>query len=300
MIKKEQEVSILLKTKIPGKTDKKFLNGFTLIELLVVIAIIALLMAILIPALNRAREQGKRAVCLNNLRELMLAWILYADDNGDKIVNGEAFNAMDGEAPVPQSGKHTGERWWTGDDVAANWNSGEHLDEDTQIKAIKAGALFPYCTTYKLYRCPTGVRGEIRTYSIVDSMNGLARTGTIDSNNKGVKVGRTVLWVKKRTEISVPGPAYRIVFVDEGRITPDSYAVYYIGDTWWDPPHCRHGDGTNVSYADGRVDYWKWKGRKSVETGHLANPTQLMKPVSEDDFEDLYRMQKAVWGRLNE
>ena len=57
-------------------------RGFTLIELLVVIAIIGVLM----PALNRAREQGKRGVCLNNLKQLTLGWILYADDNDDRIV----------------------------------------------------------------------------------------------------------------------------------------------------------------------------------------------------------------------
>ena len=65
-------------------------RGFTLIELLVVIAIIAVLMAILMPSLNRAREQGKRAGCLNNLKQLGLAWIAYAGDNDDKIMNGEA------------------------------------------------------------------------------------------------------------------------------------------------------------------------------------------------------------------
>ncbi|MHC4511810.1 MAG: type II secretion system protein [Planctomycetota bacterium] len=61
-------------------------KAFTLIELLVVIAVIAVLMAILMPALNRAREQGKRIVCLNNLGQLMKGWILYADDNNDKVV----------------------------------------------------------------------------------------------------------------------------------------------------------------------------------------------------------------------
>ena len=62
-------------------------RGFTLIELLVVVAIIAILMAILIPTLNRAREQGKRVACLSNLKQFGLAWIMYADDNDGKTVN---------------------------------------------------------------------------------------------------------------------------------------------------------------------------------------------------------------------
>jgi prepilin-type processing-associated H-X9-DG protein len=172
--------------------------------------------------------------------------------------------------------------------------------------AIKAGALFPYCRDEKLYRCPTGIRGEMRTYTITDAMNGLPRSGTfIASSNTGVRSGQTVLWVKKRTEIRVPGPAYRIVFLDEGRITPDSYATHYQNETWWDPPFVRHGDGTNVSFADGHADYWKFKGMKTLETGKLAavpgrTATDLhqMVPVSEDDFQDLYKMQEAVWGKL--
>ncbi|HEX40678.1 MAG TPA: type II secretion system protein [Phycisphaerales bacterium] len=71
-------------------------DAFTLIELLVVIAIIAVLMAVLMPALNRAREQGKRAACMGNLKQLTLAWIMYAMDNDDKLVNGdtEEYTAM--------------------------------------------------------------------------------------------------------------------------------------------------------------------------------------------------------------
>lgn len=117
-------------------------RGFTLIELLVVIAIIAILMAILMPALKRAKEQGKRAVCLNHTKTLAFCWIMYADDYDDRIVNGEAYNGGDGQAPVPGAGIHAGERWWTGDDCAANYLTGEKLPEATQIQAIRAGALF--------------------------------------------------------------------------------------------------------------------------------------------------------------
>lgn len=274
-------------------------KAFTLIELLVVIAIIAILMAILMPALNRVKEQGKRAVCLGNLKQLALTWIMYADDNDGKIVNGEASGSGNGTATTPTSGLHRGELWWVGGDCASGYMTGDKLPQEMQLRAIRAGALYSYCKEVKLYRCPTGVRGENRTYSITDAMNGLTSgRGSVTSGNVGARNGRTVLWIKRREEISVPGPAYRIVFLDEGRITPDSYATHYDVETWWDPPFVRHGDGTNVSFADGHADYWKYVGKKTIENGKLANPQHQLVPETQDEFEDLYRMQKAVWGAL--
>jgi prepilin-type N-terminal cleavage/methylation domain-containing protein/prepilin-type processing-associated H-X9-DG protein len=282
-------------------------KAFTLIELLVVIAIIAVLMAILMPALNRVKEQGKRAACLGNTKQLALCWIMYADDNDGKIVNGEAYGGQDGTAPIPTGPTHGGEQWWTGDDVGDFW-AGINLPQEVQKRAIRAGALFTYTKDEDMYRCPTGMRGEMRTYTITDAMNGLRRTGTYRSagaREVGERNGRTVLWIKRREEISVPGPAQRIVFLDEGRITPDSYATNYTVEAWWDPPFVRHGDGTNVSFADGHADYWKYKGSKTLEIGKLAavpgldaHPLHNMVPNSEEDFKDLYRMQKAVWGAL--
>ena len=72
--------------------------GFTPIELPVVIAIIAILMAILIPTLHRAREQGQRATCLSNLKQLTAAWMMYANENDDKIVHG--CTGKPGHAPA--------------------------------------------------------------------------------------------------------------------------------------------------------------------------------------------------------
>ncbi|MDT8301201.1 MAG: prepilin-type N-terminal cleavage/methylation domain-containing protein [Sedimentisphaerales bacterium] len=285
-------------------------KAFTLIELLVVIAIIAVLMAVLMPALNRAREQGRRAVCLSNLKQLTLAWTMYADENDDRIVNGEAAGGGNGLAPVPtgSTNRHRGEKYWVGDDCGDFW-LGEHLPREIQYSAIQNGALYPYTKKETLYRCPTGMRGEMRTYTIGDSMNGIPRDGTFRTvNNKppvGVRVGRTVLWIKKRTDIISPGPAQRLVFLDEGRITPDSYATHYVNQRWWDPPFVRHGDGTNVSFADGHSAYWKYKGQKTLETGKLAavpyydaNTLHQMVPESPEDIEDLHQMQKAIWGRL--
>jgi len=274
-------------------------KGFTLIELLVVIAIIAVLMAILMPSLKRAREQGKRAVCLNNLKQLGLAWIVYADDNDDKIVNGEAeYNqSAPGTCSTPTGGRHAREKWWVGTDCHSGFMSGEQLDEEIQLSAIRAGALFRYVPSEKLYQCPTGIRGEMRTYTITDAMNGLPRDGTF-SGNAGTRVGRTMLWVKRRTDISVPGPSYRLVFLDEGRVTPDSYATHYRNARWWDPPHVRHGDGTNVSFADGHSAYWKWESKETINVGKMADPQHQFTPTTDAGRADLEKMQIAIWGRL--
>jgi prepilin-type N-terminal cleavage/methylation domain-containing protein/prepilin-type processing-associated H-X9-DG protein len=277
----------------------RFGPAFTLIELLVVIAIIAILMAVLMPALNRAREQGRRAVCLNHLKTLTMSWIMYADQNEDKIVNGEAAWAPTAapSAAAPTSGPHAREPYWVGNDCASNYASGEHRPIEIQMECIRVGALYPYCQAEKLYRCPTGVRGEMRTYSTGYGMNGCFDAAGTYSGNKGVRVGRTVLMVKNRNEIVDPAPALRLVFLDEGRITPDSYAIQYLTPAWWDPPFVRHADGTNVSFADGHSDYWKYIGRETLDIGKQANPPHNYRPTTDDGLEDVRRMQVAIWGR---
>ncbi len=285
-----------------GKTHSISVSerGFTLIELLVVIAVIAVLMAILMPSLNRAREQGRRAVCLNYLKTLTFGWIMYADQNDDRIVNGEAYWAPDSpaSAPAPTSGPHKRERYWVGNDCASGFAQGQQRQLEVQKEAIRLGAIFPYCEDEKVYRCPTGVRGEMRTYSTGYGMNGCFDAAGTYSGNRGVRVGKTVLMIKKRSEIAVPSPAYRLVFLDEGRISPDSYAIHYTTPRWWDPPFVRHGDGTNVSFADGHSDYWKYSGNETIRAGKQVDPPYNFTPTTDDGLVDLQKMQKAIWGRL--
>ena len=108
------------------------LKGFTLIELLVVVAVIAVLMAILMPALQKAREQGKRASCLSNLKQLQLAWMMYADDNDGKIVNGSASWNGRGENP------------WA-------WIPSIHSSPTSARREFERGALYEYATTPKIF-----------------------------------------------------------------------------------------------------------------------------------------------------
>jgi len=254
-------------------------RGFTLIELLVVIAIIAVLMAILMPALNRVREQGKRAACLSHLRQLTIAWITYADENDDKLVNGAA-----GYSNQQLSwGDHRNELAWV-NAVSTNW--------DTQVQGIREGALWPYLKNEKIYRCATGRRGEALTYAIMFSMNAVCHPWV-----QGVKGAH----VKRMSEIHNPAPPYRLVFIDEGYMTPDAYAVYYHLETWFDSPPVRHGDGTTLSFADGHADHWKWKGTDTIKHAREeenTGPQVGWAPNTQAGFEDLYRMQKGCWGKL--
>jgi prepilin-type N-terminal cleavage/methylation domain-containing protein/prepilin-type processing-associated H-X9-DG protein len=270
-------------------------KGFTLIELLVVIAIIAILMAILMPTLNRAREQGRRAACLSNLKQLTLAWLMYADENDSKIVSGDAGY----EHGTPGGPNY--EQPWVGRCWADDYGTGGQLPVESQIEGIKDGALWPYVREVKAYACPTGTKGEMVTYAAMDSVNGrVSGRGTVSTGSAGVRVGKTVLWLKRTTDIVVPGPAYRMVYIDEGWVTPDSFAVHYDQSLWWDDPPVRHGDGTNVSCADGHVEYWKWGGTDTIQVGRDRQRTHVndFKPTTEAGFDDLHKVQKGTWGRL--
>lgn len=278
-------------------------HAFTLIELLVVIAIIAILMSILMPALNRAREQGKRTVCHANLKTLTLGWLMYADENDGKIVNGAG--GIDRKV-----GSRT-ENPWVRQGWGANWNNQNvedtGLTEEEKKAAIREGALWPVINNYGSYRCPTGRRNEFVTYAFVDAMNGLHRNDTWTGpnnyiNDVGLRVGKTVLWIKRRDEISSPAPANRMVYIDEGAMTPDSFATHYnqMGP-WWDDPPVRHGDGTTVSWADGHASHLKWSSTETIE--HARDSANFYRggsfiPQTEEGIQELKDFQRAVWGRL--
>ena len=256
-------------------------HGFTLIELLVVIAIIALLMAILMPALSRAREQGKRGACMSNTKNLALAWNIYADDYDGKIVSG--CTSVDGD-PRPGYGSNRDETCWV------YW-PGLNATVEAAIRDLRRGLIFPYCPSEKLFKCPTGIRGEVVTYAIPDAMNG------------HWSISESIKPYIRTLKTQIKKPSEQIVLLDEGRLSPSSWTIHFDQERWWDQITARHGDGTNFSFADSHTEYWKWKDPRTLDVAKMEinawqNGPRLSGESTQPGNEDLHRVQRGVFGKL--
>ena len=220
-------------------------TAFTLIELLVVIAIIAILAAMLLPALSKAKEKSKSTACLNNLKQLQLAWQMCADDNEDEVPNNIAMS-VDG---VWRSATNS----WIGDSSAP-------VDVDTS--RIEHGAFYQggYDRSLRLYQCPTDQTRRTRSYSL-------------NANLGAPDWGQVV--VKKAG--AIPSPSRLFAFLDEHEESIDD-GCFMVNpepaDTWSNLPADRHSRGCDFSFADGHVEHWTWRSPKS-KRGVAANDADL-------------------------
>jgi prepilin-type N-terminal cleavage/methylation domain-containing protein/prepilin-type processing-associated H-X9-DG protein len=264
--------------------------GFTLIELLVVIAIIAILAAMLLPALAKAKEKARTTYCLNNMKQLQLCWHMYTDDNTDHV-------PLNGGQSIPGPG---------GNSLPNSWIQGG-AQTDAALPWIANGVLFPYNKSIAIYACPANTRQitypanppatfvpttafQARTVSINYPLGGFTAT---DPTGGVVLTGQNS--IMKYTQIGLaPNPvsAKMFVFVDENEFSVDDgdFATAVVGGphdgTWWNLPGSRHGKGTTWSFADGHAEIWKWHGTAVLTfTGYYK---------AADSSDDLARVQACT------
>ncbi|MFO1488384.1 MAG: prepilin-type N-terminal cleavage/methylation domain-containing protein [Verrucomicrobiota bacterium] len=236
-------------------------RAFTLIELLVVIAIIAILAAMLLPALSKAKAKAQGIYCVGNMKQLSLAWIMYADDFASRLAQNPSSDGANGNVVGENN---TAPAW-----VAGRLSTGSNPDNTDMQKLVGSqyepfGSIGRYTKNAGIYHCPSdksndGGNGLPRVRSC--SMNGYVGITDKGGVSAGVMAGTQERYIKM-ADFRKLKPVDAIVFLDE---RPNS-----INDGWfWSPssrssirdlPAIYHGNASSAfSFADGHAELHKWR-----------------------------------------
>jgi prepilin-type N-terminal cleavage/methylation domain-containing protein/prepilin-type processing-associated H-X9-DG protein len=210
-------------------------SAFTLIELLVTVGIIAMLIGLLLPAINSARRAAQKAECATNMHKLTSAWAQYANVNRGALVLA-GFSG------------HWSNQPYDGQILAMSWiATGSDTDQ------IRKGAIWPFTQSIRIYKCPGDPGEPLRSYAANVFVSGPLGEVAWKQDAWGPNISRLE---------QIRNASETVWLIEEASPTQLGFIIPPLGDQWLNKPAAFHRDGLNLSFTDGHVEYYRFADGK--------------------------------------